>query len=685
MPAHATPAAPRHRVRLPGHVKRLGATLASAMALVALAAPAALAHGGGPGEPAGGGAIGEVVIGSIASLVLAALMVYLVVGHRRGTVGIVGKAAALAERRTGLPGWSSLPVTVQSASLLIAVFGMYWDISTHLDAGRDAGPFANASHYFILIGLFGIVFAGLLAIFLPKEERPGQAAVKVPKGGWHAPLGGVLIFLCGLIALSGFPLDDIWHRIFGQDVTLWGPTHLILFGGASLSVLGAVILTEEGRRAAPRADTSRPPQPGRGEGRMRSVLVVGFSGALLIGLSTFQGEFDFSVPQFRLIMHPVLLMIAASVALVAARTYLGRGGALLAVAFYLLVRGALTLLVTPLFGHSTLHFPLYLAEAVVVELVALWIKPSRTTLFGAVAGAAVGTFGLAAEWAWSYLWWTVEWPATLLPEAAIAGFVVAVAGGLIGASMGRALTGTAPHPRRAAKLVPIAAGVAIIGVLVYSVPITEGPPARATVQLTEAVPPPERAVQATVSLDPPNAADGAHWLLATSWQGKEDRSVVQKLEPIGPGVYRTTEPVPVHGDWKATIRLHKDAAVQGLAIFFKGDPAIPAPEIPAPPVFTREFITDKMLLQREQKPGVPEGLKIFAYVSVLAIAILLIASLVLGLRRFQQRIAAAPAQGDGRAQSGGSEKDGAARAEGSADRAASDRSGQAKSGERVSG
>ena len=26
---------------------------------------------------------------------------------------------------------------------------------------------------------------------------------------------------CGMYALIGFPLDDVWHRIFGQDVTLW--------------------------------------------------------------------------------------------------------------------------------------------------------------------------------------------------------------------------------------------------------------------------------------------------------------------------------------------------------------------------------------------------------------------------------------------------------------------------------
>ena len=67
-----------------------------------------------------------------------------------------------------------------SGALLIAVFGMYWDISTHLDAGRDPGPFANASHYFILVGLFGVFFAGLLAVFLP-TETPGPTGAAAPR------------------------------------------------------------------------------------------------------------------------------------------------------------------------------------------------------------------------------------------------------------------------------------------------------------------------------------------------------------------------------------------------------------------------------------------------------------------------------------------------------------------------
>ena len=61
-------------------------------------------------------------------------------------------------------------------SLITAVFGMYWDISLHIDVGRDAGPLANPAHYFILIGLFGIFAAGFFAMVLPKE-RPSATAI----------------------------------------------------------------------------------------------------------------------------------------------------------------------------------------------------------------------------------------------------------------------------------------------------------------------------------------------------------------------------------------------------------------------------------------------------------------------------------------------------------------------------
>jgi len=44
---------------------------------------------------------------------------------------------------------------------------------------------------------------------------------------------------------------------------------------------------------------------------------------------------------------------------------------------------------------------------------------------GALAGLAVGTIGLAAEWGWSHVWAVLPWPTALWPEAAVLGLVTA--------------------------------------------------------------------------------------------------------------------------------------------------------------------------------------------------------------------------------------------------------------------
>src|SRR3954454_2340244 len=270
-------------------------------------------------EPAGGAAIGQVILATSIAAIATAGLLWLVTTYRsrRGTP--LERIADFSERVSGLPSWAALPAGVAGGSLLIALLGMYWDISLHIDNGRDPGPLANPAHYLILVGLYGVFASGVLAIALPKE-RPGKAAVRI-RQDWYAPVGGILIAACGAFALLGFPLDDMWHRLFGQDVTLWGPTHLMLFGGASLATLGALILLMEGASAAREV---RPRRVSRVV-RLQQVLL---GGAFLIGLSTFQGEFDYAVPQFRLVFHPILLMLASSVALVAVRVWAGKGAAI---------------------------------------------------------------------------------------------------------------------------------------------------------------------------------------------------------------------------------------------------------------------------------------------------------------------------------------------------------------------
>ena len=383
-------------------------------------------------EPAGGAAAAEAIGATLGALVVTTVIVLVIAAHRSRRIIWLHHLARFAERQTGLPGWAALPSAVMGAALLTAALGMYWDISLHIDNGRDDGPLANPAHYLILVGLYGSLLAGALSMALAGRERPCRTAIHLG-GDWWAPVGGLMIAACGAFALTGFPLDDLWHRIFGQDVTLWGPTHLMLIGGGSLAVLGGMVLLAEGITAVGR-DPERDSHPLVIYQLRRGLLVGGF----LVALSTFQGEFDFGVPQFRLVLHPILIMLAASIGLVAARIYLGRGGALLAVFGFIAIRGLIAVMVGGVWDQTLPHFPLYLVEALLVELVFLRSAGRSPVATGALAGVLIGTIGLAAEWGWSHVWMPIPWPAALLPEAAVAGLASAVAGGAVGGS-------SAPH------------------------------------------------------------------------------------------------------------------------------------------------------------------------------------------------------------------------------------------------
>src|SRR5215218_5342925 len=160
------------------------------------------------GEPAGGAAIGEAIGATAAAGVATILIAVLIAGHRSGRVDWLARAARAARRLTGLPGWAALPLTLLNASLLTAVLGMYWDISLHIDNGRDAGPLANPAHYLILLGLYGVLVAGVLSMVLAGTERPAKTAIHIG-GEWWAPVGGAMMAACGAFALLGFPLDDM--------------------------------------------------------------------------------------------------------------------------------------------------------------------------------------------------------------------------------------------------------------------------------------------------------------------------------------------------------------------------------------------------------------------------------------------------------------------------------------------
>jgi hypothetical protein len=575
----------------------------------------------------------QVIPATAVFAVIVAVVTWASIRYRRGHAPRLQAAVDRLEERTGLPAWLPAGVAVTTASLVIAVLGFYWDVAVHIDKGRDNGPFGTPAHYPIIVGLLGIALAGVISTVIGSDRR-SPTAVRLTKS-WSAPVGGLLLAVCGLIALAGFPLDDVWHTLFGQDVTLWSPTHIQMIGGASLATLAMWVLLEEGRRS--RTTRSK-------DGWLMRNADVLIGSAFLIGLSTLQAEFDYGVPQFRQLYHPVLIMLAAGIGLVAVRIRNGRGGALKATGLFLAARVLLAVLIGPVFGRSILHFPLYLAEALLVEGIALVVSTRKQLTFGLASGAAIGTVGLAAEWGWSRAWAPLPWHASVLPDAAVLGLVAAVAGSVIGAFIGRALLPPRFERQRTPRLAGVAAWAVAIVVLVIPFHMTAQTGYRATVGLTRVPGSSPQEVTAVVSLDPPDAAVDANWFDVTDWQGGsgtwgggQEGLVIRQLQRVSPGIYRSEGSFPVGGNWKALIRLHTGDSIEAVPVFLPRDPAIPAPEVPASATFTRSFVPDKLILQREATGGSPL-LQNIAYALCGLIAVVWIAALGWGLHRLERRL-----------------------------------------------
>jgi hypothetical protein len=582
-------------------------------------------------RPAGGAALGEVALATAIGAGLTAVLLGLVWLHRTRRSSVLTTVGNRLGAATGVPAWVALPTILTTVSLLVALLGMLWDIALHIGVGRDEGPLANPAHFLILFGLFGVFAGGILACAMPLDERPGPAAVRFVRG-WDVPVGGILITVAGFYALLGFPLDDVWHRLFGQDVTLWGPTHLMLIGGAGLSIVGLLVLEQEGHGTLSTDDGDV--KAGR---TARFVRQAAATGGLLLGMSVFQGEYDFDVPQFRLVLEPFMIAAAAGIALVAARLFMGRGGALAAAAFFLVVRSGIALVVGPGFGEIVPTFPLYLGSAIVVELLALALSPARRpVLFGAVAGLGIGTLGHATEAGWTHLVQTLSWNSDILVEGTLMAIVGGVAGGLLGALLALGLRRRLPRPA-VARGILLASLVALAACVANGVVATVPDDVEATFSITDVGTGP-RTADITVRLDPADFVDDPAWVQITAWQGQG--LVVDELERIGQGEYRTTEPVPLHGTWKTLLRVHDGRVLTAFPIYLPADEAIGAAEVPAEDGMTRSAVPEIEILQRELEES-GGGVWLVAGLVVLACTLALVAAMSWGVARYSRRAGAA--------------------------------------------
>ncbi|MDQ2648894.1 MAG: hypothetical protein M3Z03_05020 [Actinomycetota bacterium] len=479
------------------------------------------------------------------------------------------------QRVTGVPGWAAVAVGLALYGLLVAGQGFYSDVAWHIALGRD-DELMTAPHAGILLGLVLILGGAVLGTVVATFE--GVEGLRI--GALRVPRSLVPLWALGLGAVSGFPLDEVWHGAYGVDVTMWSPTHMLMILGATFTGLAAwLILAESGVRPTdgPRA-------------RIAHLLCAWLT---IQGLLAPLGEFTFGVPQFNLLFSPIIISLAAGLALVAVRLVHGRGWTLglVLVNFLLQTIGFTSTGEDPV---DTRFGATFLASAVVVELVALVLGTDRRLRFGVACGVGIATVGLAGEYPWNAD--AVQpWTTALFPEALGFALVAAVGAGVLGTAVGRAIrregVGGLPRP------VLVLAAIACVAVIVLPLRRPTGA-VTAALDIEAAGP---GLAHVTADLTPAGAADDAYWFQVSAWQG--GGLEVVELERTGtPGQWRTVAPVPVDGHWKTLLRLHRGAEMMAVPIFLPADPTIDEPEIPAVDR-TQAFETERDYLLRETHDG----------------------------------------------------------------------------------
>ncbi len=595
--------------------------------------------------PAGGAAFDEILIAGAMASVVMLVVGWEVLRERSGHTTLVGRLADKISEIDGLPRWAGLPAYLTVLSLLTAAFGVWWDVPIHMQNGRDEGSLANPSHYPIFFGILGFAHAGILSVGLAKDPLP-RRVLKLSRK-WVTPYGGLVILAAGLIALVGFPADDLWHRLFGQDVTEWGPTHVMMIGGAVTCCLGIPLLLAEAHQTGARGTRTL-------WGRYFGLFAI----SLCIAPMAFLMEFDLGVPQYPAATQVIIAGFLMAWIFTAARAWYGPGGAILSGLIYLGIHSLIILMILPLPGVLEARFLLFLPGAVLVELVALAFDPQRKRIpFALVSALLVGTIGLLAEWWWSTFFMPLPQPfeARMLPYLIPVGTVAALGGGLTGAWFAARIRDVAGDPSYGLKAPDpgqeangwaelgwgrwygLAGFAVFVGLMAAFAPPSAGDgDLSGTVSFDERCPGGEEQCLATVTvqLHPADAAEDAVWFYALSWQGRGgdetdeelpkdpvsgDPGIVRvEMEPTGePGQFVSADPVPMYGNWKTLLRLHQwPRTMIAIPLHAPDDEAIDSPngrEIVASDGDEVDFVLEQKFLQRERKQGTPLWLDTTAY------------------------------------------------------------------------
>ena len=161
---------------------------------------------------------------------------------------IVGRTGSFDDSASSAPSLHSLLllrlglglVTLLGAAM--SFFALSWDVQWHTFVGRDRT--LTPPHLFLLGGIIVCGIATLADVIIEtrwaKRNEAIQKYITPFANSFAAPLG---IYVTGYAALNmaiAFPVDQYWHTLYGVDVAIWAPFHIMAIGGLALMALGTV-------------------------------------------------------------------------------------------------------------------------------------------------------------------------------------------------------------------------------------------------------------------------------------------------------------------------------------------------------------------------------------------------------------------------------------------------------------
>lgn len=154
------------------------------------------------------------------------------------SASLVVETAPLLVRRVVL--WAVI------AAKILALWGLQWDIRWHIRIGRDSAWIPP--HLMMYSGVATIV---LLCFGMLAWDTWRRRGGRVVEGGGMAVMGfvstpGFHLAAWGIaLTVLAAPIDDLWYRVFGIDVTLWSPPHLLGLSGSFINTAACLLIARE--------------------------------------------------------------------------------------------------------------------------------------------------------------------------------------------------------------------------------------------------------------------------------------------------------------------------------------------------------------------------------------------------------------------------------------------------------